>query len=529
MILPVVTVHVAALGGRTAALPLPPAIQAVVAFTVASISFTSLTSGASVLAGTKSIMNLLLQPNTAIRVGSYIRIKLPGFILKEGSVAILDTGGLLDTVLSSWNPTTQQLTLILKPQIEVGTATTLDVTVNGLYTPLIGVSLITSNIMYALGVSPLSMPFVLGVSTVQSQFVRINVLTEVVAILPSTTIFTIHPNSFNLSQVNITLALSASFGLGDVIAVKLPVLTALSTVNNGLTIPDGYDTTLFSSVNFNQSSKTLTFVMRINHVSPLFLNLYALDKYLRFISSGGSNPAVVSTVSLTRASGSTIAARNTIPTPCIGICLATIVPNQARAGFPSTYTVDVTFSQPFLLLDTLSFILPGFFQTGIPTSPELVTYQQGGLTSSTAFLTAVFYPATETLTISVVNGSIFAPTTSLHFTVELENNLALPLTGVPVGTFTDLIWVTFSSFPPSFSGYPFLSRQIVRVTPVGYVNSSIIVFTPKTPGSLVKIDISVKFQQKLEIGDVIIILSTGFGGAPVEYVPEGVVGGNYIF
>jgi hypothetical protein len=221
------------------------------------------------------------------------------------------------------------------------------------------------------------MPYVLGVSTVQSQFVPINVITEVVAILPSTIIFGIQPNSFNLSQINITLATSTSFGLGDVIAVNLPVLRALNTVNNSLIIPDGYDTTLFSSVNFNQSSKTLTFVIQINHISPLLLNLHALDEYLRFVSRGGSNPAIESTISLTRASSNSIAARNIILTPCIGICTAKISPVEAKAGFPSTYTVDVTFSQPFIVTDILSFNLPGFTQTRIPISPELVTYQQG--------------------------------------------------------------------------------------------------------------------------------------------------------
>jgi hypothetical protein len=520
LILPIVKANVAALGGRTVVLPLPPAIQAVVAFTVASLSFTSLISGASVLAGAKSVLNLLLKPNTAIRVGSYIQIKLPNFILKKGTVMISDTVGFVDIDMSSWNPLTEELTIILKPQIEIGSSVTLDVTVGGLYTPQVGVSLISNNIFYALGISPLSMPYMLGVSTVQSQFVPINVITEVVAILPSTIVFGIQTNSFNLSQMNITLATSAPFGLGDVIAVNLPVLRALNIVNNGLIIPDGYDTALFSSVNFNQSSKTLTFVMQINHISPLLLNLHALDKYLRFVSSGGSNPALESTIALTRASSSSIAARSIIPTPCIGICVAKISPVEAKAGFPSTYIVDVTFSQPFMVADILSFNLPGFTQTGIPTSPELVTYQQGGVTSSTAFLTAMFYPASQELTISVVNGSSFIATTSLHFTVELENNLALPRTGVPIGTVTDLTWITFS-------GYPFLTRQIVSISPVGYVNSSSIVFSSRVPGSLVKIDISLKFQGRLEIGDVITILSSGFGGAGVVYVPEGVVGHNF--
>jgi hypothetical protein len=93
----------------------------------------------------------------------------------------------------------------------------------------------------------------------------------------------------------------------------------------------------------------------------------------------------------------------------------------------------------------------------------------------------------------------------------LELKLSLPKIGIAPDSYYGLAWI--------FNSVVHFTKEIVYVTPVGYITNSSIIFSPKEPGGNVNMSVSLRIQESLNSGDTITIFLLDYT-VPAGLIPD---------
>ena len=488
-IVPQITVNTPSIGKRALTFALPSLIYDSATFASASV-----TVPFGTIAGTAAPLTFTFVPANAVPAGTYLRLYLPGFT-HNATMYAQPSGVSVDPTSITWDATASYLTFLLTTGVVEGT--TAAVTFPGLVVPSNGLR-VASGLGYFQAKS--LVPLVI------SQMVRVATVSPVIAVYAPSVTFSYLKNAFfNLSAVTFKFALSEDLHAGDVVSYQVPSIYAAQPGDTDF--GQATNKTAVSSAVWRAATATMVFTLKSELVANTVMTLRVnISQHALYVKPIGLLPTSSVTFSLFQSSA--LVARVTFPEPCIGVCSASLAPQNQREGFATNYLLKVVFGgRKFQLGDVLQLYLPGFFIKGPPLANNTVS--MGDL--SAPLNVRPTWNATKavlTLTPYFAGGnSTFNATASLSAMILSTLQLALPKVGVQEGALNGIGWNT-----PDGSR---LYEKVLKVSPVGALQYARVMFSRRAPSVRTGVNVSIALRGAIAAGDQITLRF------PFFYVPTG--------
>lgn len=415
-------------------------------------------------------------------------LSFPGFV---GTTITFQpsTSTFVDTKISSWDPKANVLRVYFDTNVNI----TQNINVNfvGLTIPASGVTNTTVNLGYQLQIGASvsrmypfdSVPTVVGIST------------------PSI--------SFKLKRINTLQTVFVNFGLnvplnpGDLVTISILPLTLRSRSSLALTSMPGYNpvwnsTTGLIVVQFTAVQPQGTMKFAINASSVLALPL------------AGIPSGIFGAITIIK--GGVQVANTSVSVPCVGICSASLIAAVGKAGYPSKYSLTVSFGQmTFSIGDTLFLQLPDFGNATV--FPNTTGATTGVSNSNGVFMS--FNPVSAILTLKPQR-SPFVASSQFKFVIPLTFWLVIPSLGIRTNTFYNITLLR--------QDHSSISSVILSAGAVGHMLRSSIEFASRTPLNPTNISLFFELADPLSVGDQIIVYLPQFGvpsgPIPIDPVSE---------
>ena len=401
--------------------------------------------------------------------GYFVQLILPGFDIKDiryGNESLVNDSASISHSFSVNN--ISYCRLYVRELLTAGVR--YKIVIDNLLLPESGVLANASSILLSIGIS----------STMMTPSQSLSYVQAVPAISDTITLTFVGSTVQNLTAILVSFECSVAVHIGDTISLYIPDIMS-----------DGADLTLNSefstsySVTWKEASHMIIFSVKSTLLAGVVqLQFYASNgsRKLSFPVSGYPSGTIGA---ITIEFRSAITTSKNFIVPCVGICTASLKALTAKAGYPTVYEFESSFSSPVKAGDEIMLELTGFRRLSNTTMVTLTSFPYPYKTS--------WHSQSSQLTVTLLASSVSV--TQLTFSILRDQRIILPPHGISPSQYFNI------SLRSSSLGY--VNNSILRISSIGIIKYIHVDVFPKILGAPVTINTTFQLSNSLEVGDTI--------------------------